>query len=170
MIPKFNNSPSPSWMSSRNARHAPSAPSFSTGKHSHARRRPDFPGPTPAGAIPEIGLPSAHIRSGLSGIGETVEIGGTDSASRRNSAFPSTPIIPCADRHWAVPADFPLSPDYEYNRDSRSENEAGQKRSLTIGIALGGGGAKGYAHIGILRVLEERGIVPAWYPEPAWAR
>lgn len=35
-----------------------------------------------------------------------------------------------------------------------------KKRSLKIGIALGGGGAKGFAHIGILRVLEERGIVP----------
>jgi len=33
------------------------------------------------------------------------------------------------------------------------------KASLTIGIALGGGGAKGLAHIGILRVLEENGIV-----------
>lgn len=34
------------------------------------------------------------------------------------------------------------------------------KETLPIGIALGGGGAKGYAHIGILRVLEEQGIVP----------
>lgn len=34
------------------------------------------------------------------------------------------------------------------------------KESFPIGIALGGGGAKGYAHIGILRVLEEHGIVP----------
>jgi NTE family protein len=29
---------------------------------------------------------------------------------------------------------------------------------LSIGIALGGGGAKGFAHIGILRVLEENGV------------
>ena len=35
-----------------------------------------------------------------------------------------------------------------------------KKRALKIGIALGGGGAKGLAHIGILRVLEEHGIVP----------
>lgn len=35
-----------------------------------------------------------------------------------------------------------------------------KRRSPKIGIALGGGGAKGYAHIGVLRVLEEHGIVP----------
>lgn len=32
--------------------------------------------------------------------------------------------------------------------------------SVKIGLALGGGGAKGLAHIGVLRVFEERGIVP----------
>jgi len=31
---------------------------------------------------------------------------------------------------------------------------------VKIGLALGGGGAKGLAHIGVLRVLEERGLVP----------
>ncbi len=32
--------------------------------------------------------------------------------------------------------------------------------SVKIGLALGGGGAKGLAHIGVLRVLEDRGLVP----------
>jgi len=31
---------------------------------------------------------------------------------------------------------------------------------LTISLALGGGGARGIAHLGVLRVLEEEGIVP----------
>jgi len=31
---------------------------------------------------------------------------------------------------------------------------------MKIGIALGGGGAKGFAHIGVIKVLEENGIVP----------
>ena len=35
-------------------------------------------------------------------------------------------------------------------------NSAPQK----IGIALSGGGAKGLAHIGVLKVLEEEGIYP----------
>ncbi|MBL4874843.1 MAG: patatin-like phospholipase family protein [Rhodobacteraceae bacterium] len=29
-----------------------------------------------------------------------------------------------------------------------------------IGLALGSGGARGWAHIGVIRALEERGIVP----------
>ncbi len=33
-----------------------------------------------------------------------------------------------------------------------------QKPPVTIGIALSGGGAKGFAHIGVLKVLEEEGI------------
>ncbi len=33
--------------------------------------------------------------------------------------------------------------------------------SRTIGVALGSGGARGWAHIGVLRVLEDAGIAPA---------
>jgi NTE family protein len=33
-----------------------------------------------------------------------------------------------------------------------------QKRSVKIGLALSGGGAKGFAHIGVLKILEEAGI------------
>jgi NTE family protein len=33
-------------------------------------------------------------------------------------------------------------------------------RKLKIGLALGGGGARGIAHIGVLKVLEKNGIVP----------
>ena len=31
---------------------------------------------------------------------------------------------------------------------------------MTIGIALGGGGARGFAHLGVLKALEEKGIKP----------
>jgi NTE family protein len=34
------------------------------------------------------------------------------------------------------------------------------RSKLKIGLALGGGAARGWAHIGVLRVLEEAGIVP----------
>src|SRR4051794_12860541 len=37
-------------------------------------------------------------------------------------------------------------------RDSRSK--------LKIGVALGGGAARGWSHIGVMRVLSEAGIVP----------
>jgi hypothetical protein len=34
------------------------------------------------------------------------------------------------------------------------------RRKLKIGLALGGGCARGWAHIGVMRVLEREGIVP----------
>ncbi len=40
-------------------------------------------------------------------------------------------------------------------------NRQRRRSALKVGIALGGGGAKGLAHIGVLKVLEKHGIVPA---------
>ena len=34
----------------------------------------------------------------------------------------------------------------------------GESRSPSIGLALGSGGARGLAHIGVIQVLEEQGI------------
>ncbi|MBW8771471.1 MAG: patatin-like phospholipase family protein [Gemmatimonadetes bacterium] len=42
----------------------------------------------------------------------------------------------------------------------RSPETPGNRR---VGLVLGGGGLKGFAHIGVLRALEERGIVPHVY-------
>jgi len=39
-----------------------------------------------------------------------------------------------------------------------------------IGYALSGGGARGFAHIGILKVLEEEGLRPDYIAEPVWAQ
>src|SRR3954463_1806305 len=51
---------------------------------------------------------------------------------------------------------FPMTP----TRTSRaSQGSAGRK----IALVLGGGGMKGFAHIGVLKVLEERGITPTLY-------
>lgn len=33
-------------------------------------------------------------------------------------------------------------------------------KGIKIGLALGGGGARGYAHIGVIKILEENGIFP----------
>jgi len=33
-------------------------------------------------------------------------------------------------------------------------------KKFKIGLALGGGGARGLAHIGVLRILEKNGIFP----------
>ena len=38
--------------------------------------------------------------------------------------------------------------------------ERGSRRKLKIGLALGGGAARGWSHIGVMRVLEREGIIP----------
>jgi NTE family protein len=38
--------------------------------------------------------------------------------------------------------------------------ERGARKKLKIGLALGGGAARGWSHIGVMRVLEREGIVP----------
>lgn len=41
---------------------------------------------------------------------------------------------------------------------SYSQNTVNEKKDLKVGLVLSGGGAKGFAHIGVLKVLEEAGI------------
>ena len=43
---------------------------------------------------------------------------------------------------------------------TRSASSSGSRR---IALVLGGGGMKGFAHIGVMKALEERGIVPTSY-------
>ena len=50
---------------------------------------------------------------------------------------------------------------------------AGAAAPPRIGLALGGGAARGFAHIGVIQVLEENGIRPTWWSAPrpaAWWR
>lgn len=42
-----------------------------------------------------------------------------------------------------------------------SAPEAGAGKPIKIGIALGGGAAKGFAHIGVIKMLEANGLAPA---------
>src|SRR5919107_5350947 len=41
-----------------------------------------------------------------------------------------------------------------------SPTERGRAKKLKIGLALGGGAARGWSHIGVMRVLEREGIIP----------
>ena len=43
--------------------------------------------------------------------------------------------------------------------DNRGELKLSDTR-YSVGLALSGGGAKGFAHVGALRALEEAGILP----------
>lgn len=44
-----------------------------------------------------------------------------------------------------------------------TQPKAGQSEVRRIALVLGGGGMKGFAHIGVLKALEERGIRPSLY-------
>ena len=39
-----------------------------------------------------------------------------------------------------------------------------------ISVVLGGGGMKGFAHIGVLRAIEEAGITPSCFPSGSTTR
>ena len=42
-------------------------------------------------------------------------------------------------------------------------------RKPVIGLALGSGSARGWAHIGVIRALEQAGISPTWCAAPPLA-
>ena len=48
----------------------------------------------------------------------------------------------------------------EANTSQTPNADALNKRPLKLGLALGGGAAKGFAHVGVIEVLEEAGIRP----------
>ena len=48
------------------------------------------------------------------------------------------------------------------DQPSVSPSPSVQRRELRIGLALGGGAARGFAHIGVIQVLEEAGIQPSF--------
>jgi NTE family protein len=52
------------------------------------------------------------------------------------------------------------SPPVHPSRDAQAVVAPTLKRSPKIGIAFGGGAARGFAHIGVIQVLEEAGIKP----------
>jgi len=55
--------------------------------------------------------------------------------------------------------------------DKASRNDrALPGEGTTVALVLGSGGARGYAHIGVIEVLREQGITSSRFPGPAWAR
>jgi NTE family protein len=59
----------------------------------------------------------------------------------------------CASTHKAPPVDIPMEPP-------QAQAPAPALRPIRIGLALGGGAARGFAHIGVIKALEAQGIVP----------
>ena len=59
---------------------------------------------------------------------------------------PGIPVEPAAPSRSEAPAD--------------SQPEAPRTRPPRIGLALGGGAARGFAHVGVIQVLEQQGFLP----------
>lgn len=53
-----------------------------------------------------------------------------------------------------------LSDDYGFEPKSPSTAANSTNKKVKIGLALGGGGGRGWAHIGVIQRLEERGLIP----------
>ena len=53
---------------------------------------------------------------------------------------------------------------------SRKTVPEANPRTPSIGVALGGGFARGIAHIGVLEFSKKRVFPSAWLPEPVLAR
>ena len=49
---------------------------------------------------------------------------------------------------------------------SPSADTPAPKRPPKFGLALGGGAARGFAHVGVIQVLEEAGLRPTWSSVP----
>lgn len=67
-------------------------------------------------------------------------------------------IVGCAS--WPERPPVELHPRLLEDMGSASAQESTRSRKPTIGLALGGGGLRGFAHLGALRALEEAGIQP----------
>ena len=57
----------------------------------------------------------------------------------------------------------PVSQDFLSNRSDAHAPRVVPRASPRIALVLGGGGLKGFAHIGVMRALRERGIRPSLY-------
>jgi len=65
------------------------------------------------------------------------------------SACPSTPIVPTTPAA-VTPETSPVV----------TQLQPKQPRKIKIGLVLGGGAARGFAHIGVIKALEAQGIYP----------
>lgn len=82
------------------------------------------------------------------------------STALRTSSFLTTCARPLALLLAAALAACSTSPPASTTAPPAAQPSAAQP-TLKIGIALGGGAAKGFAHIGVIKMLEANGLAPA---------
>jgi len=108
-------------------------------------------GADPAPAAIEAALPTARTRARL----ELALI------------HPAACQFPSGTSAWLSPrrsGDFPVKAHYHARQGNAADFRRLARRlaGCPLGLALGGGGARGWAHLGVIRALEERGLEVDW--------
>ena len=68
------------------------------------------------------------------------------------------PSTPAGRTEVTVPV--PVAVGSTASNESMASAPAMPRKNLKLGLALGGGAARGFAHVGVIQVLEEAGIKP----------
>lgn len=71
---------------------------------------------------------------------------------------PEGTVLPSGTRAWLEPRRLSGHQHLRWDRDADFGRLARVLSGRSVGLVLGGGGARGMAHLGVLRALEERGI------------
>lgn len=85
----------------------------------------------------------------LSIIGIVATTGCASAPSNTEQSVQSAPLVPLSD---ATP--------YSLNKAAAELKRTARKNQPIVALVLGSGGARGYAHIGVIRMLEAYGITP----------
>ncbi len=85
----------------------------------------------------------------LSIIGIVATTGCATAPSNTEQSVKSAPMVPLSD---AIP--------YSLNKAAAELKRTARKNQPIVALVLGSGGARGYAHIGVIRMLEAYGITP----------
>ena len=69
-------------------------------------------------------------------------------------------LVSCSSTQVPLGANGSASVPGSMREESEKKDPSSPKRPVKLGLALGGGAARGFAHVGVLQVLEEAGIKP----------
>jgi predicted acylesterase/phospholipase RssA/CRP-like cAMP-binding protein len=87
---------------------------------------------------------------------------GADAMTRPQASLimlhPDDSRLPDGTRHWLEPRQLDFHHHVRWNKDGDFERVARFITGNAVGLVLGGGGARGFAHLGVIKALEESGI------------
>jgi len=103
----------------------------------------------------------AGAEPGVSSVEQKLLGAQTDLAAARRTLVllhPQTTMMPTGTRYWLTPRTLEGHHHVRWDRDADFARLARFLTGNAIGTVLGGGGARGFAHLGVIRALREAGI------------